>query len=187
MFRFRCEFLGDGQYSRCPGPKRLRGDKALVTCNSSSNVNAPNYFFSPLIFIIYMSQWHSSSSNLRDRSSLVPPGSTPPASGRSTPYAPSGHRYAEDLESQNDENLEGLSSKVRMLKDLTIGIGDEIKDSAIQLSQMNDVYAETSGILAGTFRRMNNMSARQGCRWLWYIVFLIVVFWFFVVVWWFRR
>jgi blocked-early-in-transport protein 1 len=51
----------------------------------------------------------------------------------------------------------------------------------------NDAFAETSGILAGTFRRMNNMATRQGCRWLWYIIFIILVFWFFVVVWWFRR
>ncbi|KAF9073862.1 hypothetical protein BDP27DRAFT_1381602 [Rhodocollybia butyracea] len=96
-------------------------------------------------------------------------------------------RFADDLESQNDEAIEGLNAKVRMLKDLTIGIRDEVKDSAIQLSQMNDAFSETSGILSGTFRRMNNMATRQGCRWLWYIVFLVVVFWFFVVVWWFRR
>lgn len=51
----------------------------------------------------------------------------------------------------------------------------------------NDAFAETGGILAGTFRRMNNMAERQGCRWLWYIVFLVIVFWFFLVVWWFRR
>lgn len=51
----------------------------------------------------------------------------------------------------------------------------------------NDAFAETGGILSGTFRRMNNMAARQGCRWLWYIVFLVIVFWFFLVVWWFRR
>ena len=51
----------------------------------------------------------------------------------------------------------------------------------------NDVFSETSGILAGTFRRMNNMAERQGCRWLWYIIFLVFVFWFFIVVWWFRR
>ena len=34
---------------------------------------------------------------------------------------------------------------------------------------------------------MNNMAERQGCRWLWYIIFLIFVFWFFIIVWWFRR
>lgn len=51
----------------------------------------------------------------------------------------------------------------------------------------NDAFADTQGILSGTFRRMNNMASKQGCRWLWYMVFLIVVFWFFIIVWWFRR
>ncbi|KAF9014964.1 protein transport protein BET1 [Cyathus striatus] len=127
---------------------------------------------------------------LRDRSALL--GSTPPASGRSTPfnehgYHSSGQRYADDLEGQNDEALEGLSAKVKILKDITIGIGKEVKESTVQLSHMNDAFAETGDILSGTFRRMNNMAERQGCRWLWYIVFLIIVFWFFIVVWWFRR
>ncbi|KAI0296618.1 hypothetical protein BC826DRAFT_952079 [Russula brevipes] len=125
-------------------------------------------------------------------------GPTPPHSGRSSPYAghhnassdtavSAGARFVDDLEGQNDEAIEGLSAKVKILKEITIGIGNEVRDSTIQLSQMNDAFAETSGVLAGTFRRMNNMAERQGCRWLWYIVFLILVFWFFVIVWWFRR
>ncbi|EIW64904.1 uncharacterized protein TRAVEDRAFT_55704 [Trametes versicolor FP-101664 SS1] len=142
-----------------------------------------------------MSQRHRT--NLRDRSTLLgtPDYTTPPSSGRSSPYAvgrevpfqAQGQRYADDLEGQNDEHLEGLTAKVKLLKDITIGIGNEVRDSTIQLSQMNDAFAETSGILSGTFRRMNNMASRQGCRWLWYIVFLIIVFWFFIIVWWFRR
>jgi len=149
-----------------------------------------------------MSQRVRTAPSLRDRSALL--GATPPASGRSSPfggsvYNPSGsssgpgshqvngHRYADDLEGQNDEALEGLSAKVKLLKDITIGIGNEVRESTIQLSQMNDAFTETGGILSGTFRRMNNMASRQGCRWLWYIVFLVVVFWFFMVVWWFRR
>jgi len=127
--------------------------------------------------------------SLRDRSSLL--GVTPPASGRSSPYDHhsefTAQRYVDDLEGQNDEQLEGLSAKVKLLKDITIGIGNEVRESTVQLSQMNDAFAETSGILAGTFRRMNNMAERQGCRWLWYILFLVMVFWFFIVVWWFRR
>ncbi|KAF7310732.1 SNARE complex subunit [Mycena chlorophos] len=141
------------------------------------------------------------------RASLLGP--TPPASGRSSPmhhydYEPSGQRFADDLEGQNDEALEGLSAKVKLLKDvprcfsfwlpvkpyipqITVGIGNEVRESTKQLSEMNDAFAETGTILSGTFRRMNNMAERQGCRWLWYIVFLILVFWFFVVVWWFRR
>ncbi|EIM92774.1 protein transport protein BET1 [Stereum hirsutum FP-91666 SS1] len=143
-----------------------------------------------------MSQRYRTS--VRDRSSLglpessSPYGFTPPHSGRSSPFndtsnAGMGHRYADDLEGQNDEALEGLSAKVKLLKDITIGIGNEVRESTVQLSQMNDAFAETSGILSGTFRRMNNMAARQGCRWLWYIVFLVMVFWFFLIVWWFRR
>ncbi|KAF9451805.1 hypothetical protein P691DRAFT_796255 [Macrolepiota fuliginosa MF-IS2] len=153
-----------------------------------------------------MSQRVSSNTSLRDRSALLGTSShtsgggsaiTPPGSGRSTPFghnsggggggASFGHRYADDLEGQNDEALEGLSAKVKLLKDITVGIGNEVRESAKQLGQMNDTFAETGGILSGTFRRMNNMSSKQGCRWLWYIVFLIVVFWFFIVTWWFRR
>ncbi|KAL5495603.1 BET1 [Sanghuangporus weigelae] len=130
-------------------------------------------------------------SSLRDRSALF--GHSPEAyssysSSRSpSPYLANANRTADELESQNDEDIEGLSAKVKALKSITIGIGNEIRDSAVQLSQMNDAFEETTGILAGTFRRMNNMAERQGCRWLWYIVFLILVFWFFIVVWWFRR
>jgi len=127
---------------------------------------------------------------LRDRSALLGNndlyGSSASTSGRTTPFD-SRQRTAEELETQNDENLEGLNARVRMLKDLTKGIGNEIRDSTVQLTQMNDAFAETGGILAGTFRRMNNMAERQGCRWLWYIVFLVLVFWFFIVVWWLRR
>lgn len=49
---------------------------------------------------------------------------TPPASGRSSPYSspnpePYGHRYVDDLEGQNDEALEGLAAKVKLLKDVS--------------------------------------------------------------------
>ena len=63
--------------------------------------------------------------SLRDRSALL--GSTPTSSGRSSPYGGypqggqlmNGHRYADDLEGQNDEALEGLSAKVKLLKDVS--------------------------------------------------------------------
>lgn len=47
---------------------------------------------------------------------------TPPSSGRSSPYDgsnPYGQRFADDLEGQNDEALEGLSAKVKLLKDVS--------------------------------------------------------------------
>jgi len=103
------------------------------------------------------------------------------------PYHVSSTRTAEELESQNDEHLDGLTAKVKLLKEVTMAIGNEVRDSATQLSHMNDAFSETSGILAGTFHRMKRLSSRQGCRFLWFILFLVLVFWFFIVVWWFRR
>jgi len=98
-----------------------------------------------------------------------------------------GQQFADDLEGQNDDKLEGLIGKVKMLKNLTVGIGNEVRDSTIQLTQMNDAFAETGGILAGTFRRMNTMAKRQGGRWCWFMMFLVLVLWIFIVTWWFRR
>jgi len=66
-----------------------------------------------------MSQRARAPGLLRDRSTLL---GTPPISGRSSPFdgiQVNGHRYADDLEGQNDEALEGLSSKVKQLKDVT--------------------------------------------------------------------
>lgn len=137
-----------------------------------------------------MSQRYQTSSSLHNRASLLPTNySTPPSSGRSSPFGqqPTGHRYADDLEGQNDEQLEGIAAKVKMLKDITIGIGNEVRESTLLAGQMNDAFADTQGFLSGTFRRMNNMASKQGCRWLWYMVFLLIVFWFFIIVWWFRR
>lgn len=47
-----------------------------------------------------------------------------------------GLRTAEQLEEQNDEHLEGLSAKVRMLKDITVGIGNEVRDSTKDLDSL---------------------------------------------------
>lgn len=70
---------------------------------------------------------YPSQTSLRDRSNLLGETyNTPPASGRSTPlpthrddFAPNGHRFADDLEGQNDERLEGLTAKVKLLKDVS--------------------------------------------------------------------
>lgn len=55
----------------------------------------------------------------------VPGTPTPTSSGRSTPFYDHSDldgrkRTAEELESQNDEALEGLSAKVRLLKDVNL-------------------------------------------------------------------
>ncbi|WVO20191.1 uncharacterized protein IAS62_001484 [Cryptococcus decagattii] len=87
----------------------------------------------------------------------------------------------------NDERLEGLLGKVKILKDITTGIGNEVRDSNIQLGNMNDTFSSTSSFLSGTFKRMNKMAKRQGGNWCWLMMFLLFVLWIFVVLWWLRR
>ncbi|MCJ1244275.1 protein transport protein bet1 [Trapelia coarctata] len=48
-----------------------------------------------------------------------------------------------ELESQNDDQVEGMSAKVKMLKDLTVAIGDEIRDSSKLADSMNDSFENT--------------------------------------------
>lgn len=75
----------------------------------------------------------NANSELHNRSSLLGPHEyyTPPSSGRSSPFGggssgghggnpyQGGQRFADDLEGQNDEALEGLSAKVKLLKDVS--------------------------------------------------------------------
>ncbi|MBW0527241.1 hypothetical protein O181_066956 [Austropuccinia psidii MF-1] len=99
----------------------------------------------------------------------------------------SNHRTAEELESQNDEALEGLSAKVRLLKEISVNIGTEVKDSTKFLSTMNDTFSEATGLLSGTFRKMNRMAKTQTGRWWYWLLFLILVFWIFVITWLWRH
>lgn len=62
--------------------------------------------------------------SLHNRSALLGPHEyyTPPSSGRSSPFggvAGAQQRQVDDLESQNDEHLEGLTAKVKMLKEVS--------------------------------------------------------------------
>jgi hypothetical protein len=108
----------------------------------------------------------SQQQGLRDRTALLgtPDAhgfATPPASGRASPAGSmmNAHAYADDLEGQNEEHLEGLAAKVKLLKDvralgrlcagraadrgrlcraLQIGlaVGNEVRESTKQLSEM---------------------------------------------------
>ncbi|EGG09424.1 uncharacterized protein MELLADRAFT_34393, partial [Melampsora larici-populina 98AG31] len=89
----------------------------------------------------------------------------------------------ESLESQNDHDFEGLSAKVKLLKEISINIGTEVKDSSKLMSKMNDSFFEATGLLSGTFKKMNKMSERQTGRWWYWMLFLIIVFWVFVLTW----
>lgn len=87
------------------------------------------------------------------------------------------------LESQNDKELEGISGKVKMLKDLSIAIGDEIKSSSSLADTMNERFDNTRVRLRGTMNRMLRMAEKTGVSWKVWGLFFLAVWGVFVYVW----
>ncbi|PWN37570.1 uncharacterized protein FA14DRAFT_141966 [Meira miltonrushii] len=98
-----------------------------------------------------------------------------------------GLRTAEQLEEQNDEHLEGLSAKVRILKDITVGIGNEVRDSTKDLDSLGEAFSNSSAFLGNTFNRMKHMASRQGSWHCNMFLFVLFIIWIFVILWWWRR
>ncbi|KAI5841271.1 hypothetical protein BZA05DRAFT_406454 [Tricharina praecox] len=86
----------------------------------------------------------------------------------------------EELEAQNDDAVEGLSKKVRMLKDITVAIGEEVRSSTTLMEAMNESFEGTREKLQGTMKNMLRMARRTGVGWKAWIAFfaaLVVLFW----------
>ncbi|PYH42596.1 SNARE domain- containing protein [Aspergillus saccharolyticus JOP 1030-1] len=86
------------------------------------------------------------------------------------------------LESQNDAEVEGISAKVKMLKDLTVAIGDEIRDTSA-ISDLNNTFETTRVRLRGNMTRMLRMAERTGVGWRVWLAFFLAVFLLFAYVW----
>lgn len=87
----------------------------------------------------------------------------------------------DELESQNDEQVSEMGRKVAMLKDITLRIGDEIRDSTALADKMNDTFGDTGARLKGTMNRMLRMAERTGVGWKVWVGFfaaVIVLFWY---------
>ncbi|KAF2196831.1 hypothetical protein GQ43DRAFT_382390 [Delitschia confertaspora ATCC 74209] len=86
-----------------------------------------------------------------------------------------------ELESQNDGEIGVLTGKVKMLKDITLAIGDEIRDSTALAEKMNDSFDSTRVRLRGTMNRMLRMAERTGVGWKVWLAFFAavgVLFWY---------
>ncbi|KAF3766237.1 putative ER-golgi SNARE complex subunit Bet1, partial [Cryphonectria parasitica EP155] len=88
-----------------------------------------------------------------------------------------------ELESQNDSQVEGLMGKVRVIKDMSIAIGDEIRDSSALAEKMNDTFDQTRLRLRGTMNRMLLMAERTGVGWRVWLGFFAAVILLFMYVW----
>ncbi|KAH8704249.1 SNARE complex subunit Bet1 [Talaromyces proteolyticus] len=88
-----------------------------------------------------------------------------------------------ELESQNDNEVEGITAKVRALKELTVAIGDEIRSSSSLAESMNEAFDNTRVRLRGTMNRMLRMAERTGVGWRVWLLFFLAVFLLFAYVW----
>ncbi|CAG8174551.1 unnamed protein product [Penicillium salamii] len=86
------------------------------------------------------------------------------------------------LESQNDAEVEGISAKVKMLKDITLAIGDEIRDTT-HMTELEDSFDNTRVRLRGTMNRMMRMADSTGVGWRVWLGFFVAVFLLFFYVW----
>ncbi|KAF4594871.1 blocked early in transport 1 [Ophiocordyceps camponoti-floridani] len=88
-----------------------------------------------------------------------------------------------ELESQNDAHVEGILGKVRTLKDMTMAIGDEIRESSALADKMNDNFDSARLRLRGTMNRMLIMAQRTGVGWKVWLAFFAAVALLFFYVW----
>lgn len=114
-----------------------------------------------------------------------------------------------ELENQNESQIEGMSAKVKMLKDvkpspfpslqpltyqeklmipsrpiqITLAISSEITSSTSLAENMNDSFDNTRVRLRGTMNRMLRMAERTGVGWRAWMLFLAVVTGLFWWVW----
>ncbi|KAK7724083.1 protein transport protein bet1 [Diaporthe eres] len=88
-----------------------------------------------------------------------------------------------ELESQNDAQIDGIMGKVRVLKDMTVAIGDEIRDSSALAEKMNDQFDNMRLRVRGTMNRMLLMAERTGVGWRVWLGFFAAVILLFVYVW----
>ncbi|KAK2072948.1 hypothetical protein P8C59_007266 [Phyllachora maydis] len=89
----------------------------------------------------------------------------------------------DELESQNDQQVAGILGKVKVLKDMTVAIGDEIRDSSALAEKMNDSFDRTRLRLRGTMNRMLLMAERTGVGWRVWLGFFAAVVLIFMYVW----
>lgn len=76
-----------------------------------------------------------------------------------------------------------MSAKVKMLKDITVAIGDEIRSSSSLADTMNDSFDNTRVRLRGTMNRMLRMAEKTGVGWKVWVLFFVAVWAVFVWVW----
>lgn len=79
--------------------------------------------------------------------------------------------------------MTGILDKVKILKTMSVAMGDEIRDSSALIEKMNDSFDSTRLRLRGTMNRMMVMAERTGVGWKVWLGFFAAVVFIFMYVW----
>ncbi|EGD72265.1 hypothetical protein PTSG_00285 [Salpingoeca rosetta] len=89
----------------------------------------------------------------------------------------SSQRTEDLLEGENDKELGSLFSKVSQLKEVTIGIGDEVRRQNSFLDDMSGSFEDTASLLGISMRKVKALTNSSSGRIMCYIVgFAVAVF-----------
>lgn len=95
-------------------------------------------------------------------------------------YSPVPSDVANGIEQENDELEEELSDKIRVLKSLTIDIGNEVRSHDQLLRNIDNDFEKTGGFLGHTMSRVLRLSRGRHNYYIWYLC-LFAVFIFFIL------
>ncbi|NWY72454.1 BET1 protein, partial [Erithacus rubecula] len=94
-------------------------------------------------------------------------------------YTNSGYSVYEE---ENDRLTESLRTKVSAIKSLSIEIGTEVKNQNKMLSEIENDFDSTGGLLGATMGRLRTLSRGSQTKLLCYMM-LFSLFVFFVIYW----
>ncbi|QPG76955.1 hypothetical protein FOA43_004349 [Brettanomyces nanus] len=87
------------------------------------------------------------------------------------------------LESQNEETVNVMQSKISALKDLSLKMGDQINQSRLNLGSLSSNMEAAGHRIMGNMKRMKIMADKTGISWKIWLGFFCFVFLIFFWVW----
>ena len=85
--------------------------------------------------------------------------------------------YENYLQQENDAQINNLAGKVSALKDISIQIGNHIKEDNKLLGDLDGSFDTTGGLLGGTMKRLGKLaSSGGGCHMTYLAMFVVFVF-----------
>ncbi|CAG2182263.1 unnamed protein product [Oppiella nova] len=86
----------------------------------------------------------------------------------------------DEMETENNQMIDGLRNKVGALKSLTLDMGEEIKDQNLFLKDMDNTFDSSWGLLSSSVNRVKRIATSGQNRHILYL-FLFAFFVFFII------